>query len=126
MVIDRPRLRNMSLAWAVLAAQITIGCVMAVAFGIGGGPEMAMAAFAGAIVAAVPALWMAFWLLPRRRQADTAQVARGFYIGELGKIGLTVGLFFAAALLFGQQFPALLVTYVACLACYWLALILTR
>lgn len=116
----------MRLAWAVLAGQLATGCVMAVAFGVASGADAAIAAFAGAVVAAVPGLWMALWLLPRRREIDASKMARAFYVGELGKIGLTAGLFLAAALLFGQQFPALLMTYVACLACYWLALILTR
>lgn len=116
----------MRLAWAVFAAQITTGAFMAVLFGATNGSESAAAAFFGSLVAAVPGLWMALWLLPRRRHVDASQMARAFYMGELGKLGLTVGLFFAAALLFGQQFLALLVTYVACLACYWLALILTR
>ena len=124
--MTRPRLRNMRLAWAVFAAQIITGLLMAVVFGVKGGSEPAMAALFGAIVAAVPGLWMALWMLPRRRQTDASKMARSFYWGELGKLGLTAGLFLTAALLFGQQFFALLATYVACLACYWLALILTR
>lgn len=125
-MMTRPRLRNMRLAWAVFAAQITTGLFMAAVFGARGGPEPAMAAFFGAVVAAVPGLWMALWMLPRRRQTDASRMARSFYWGELGKLGLTAGLFLTAALLFGQQFFELLATYVACLACYWLALILTR
>ena len=39
---------------------------------------------------------------------------------------IAAGIFFAAALLFGQHFLPVLVTYVACLVCYWLGLILTR
>ena len=116
----------MRLAWAVLGAQVAIGLIMAGLVGIMIGPASAGAALFGAVVAAVPGLWMALWMLPRRRQVDASTMARAFYWGELGKLGLTVGLFFTAALLFGQQFLVLLGTYVACLACYWLALILTR
>lgn len=125
-MMPRPRLRNMRLAWAVFAAQITTGLLMAVVFGAMRGPDSAMAALFGALVAAVPGLWMAVWMLPRRRSADASKMARAFIWGQLGKLVLTAGLFLTAALLFGQQFFALLVTYVACLACYWLALILTR
>ncbi|ERJ18749.1 ATP synthase I [Salinisphaera shabanensis T35B1] len=116
----------MRLAWAVLGAQVVTGFVMAAVFGATMGWESSAAALFGAVVAAVPGLWMALWMLPRRQQVDASTMARAFYWGELGKLGLTVGLFFTAALLFGQQFLVLLGTYVACLACYWLALILTR
>ena len=125
-MIYRPRLRNMRLAGAILGGQILTGFVFAAVFGGLGGPQPAMAAFFGAIVAVVPGLWMALWMLPRRREVRAASMARAFYMGELGKLGLTVGLFFAAALLFGQHFLPVLVTYVACLVCYWLGLILTR
>lgn len=124
--MSRPRLRNMRLAWAVVGAQITTGLVCAVVFGWAGGPEPAAAALFGAVVAAVPGLWMAWWMLPQRPQIEARQMARAFLWGELGKLVLTVGLFIAAALLFGQQLLPLLATYVACLLCYWLALILTR
>lgn len=124
--MNRPRLRHMRLARAVLGAQIFSGLVGAAVFGGLHGPKAAAAAFFGALVAAVPGFWMALWMLPRRREIDARQMARAFYMGEFGKLGLTIGLFFAAALLFGQQFLPVLVTYVACLACYWLALILTR
>ena len=87
---------------------------------------MAAAALTGATVAVVPGFWMALWLLPRHRQNDAAGMARALYWGEFGKLGLTLGLFFAAALLFGQLFWLVLVSYVACLCCYWVALILTR
>jgi ATP synthase protein I len=116
----------MRLAWAVFAAQIGIGLIMAAVFGVMNGSDAAIAALFGALVAALPGLWMALWLLPRRRQVDASKMARAFYMGEFGKLGLTAGLFLGAALLFGQHFLEVLVTYVACLACYWLALILTR
>ena len=110
----------------MLGAQIFSGLVGAAVFGALDGPKAAAAAFFGALAAAVPGFWMALWMLPRRREIDARRMARAFYMGEFGKLGLTIGLFFAAALLFGQQFLPVLVTYVACLACYWLALILTR
>lgn len=116
----------MRLAWAVFAGQIGVGLVMAALFGLMSGAQAAAAALFGGIVAALPGLWMALWLLPRRRHVDASKMARAFYMGEFGKLGLTVGLFVTAALLFGQHFFAVLATYMACLACYWLALILTR
>lgn len=116
----------MRLAWAVFAGQFIVGLVMAAVFAVVSGPSAASAALFGAVVAALPGLWMALWLLPRRRHVDALKMARAFSMGEFGKLGLTVGLFVTAALLFGQHFLAVLVTYVACLVCYWLALILTR
>lgn len=125
-MFNRPRLRHMRLAGVVCSAQILIGLVCAALFGWMDGAGSAAAAFFGAVVAAVPGMWMAWWLLPSRPQADAAYMARAFIWGELGKLGLTAGLFIAAALLFGQQLLPLLMTYVASLLCYWLALILTR
>ncbi|MES1924290.1 ATP synthase I [Salinisphaera sp. T31B1] len=109
-----------------MGGQFLTGLVFAAVFGALDGTRSGMAAFFGAIVAILPGLWMALWMLPRRAEVRASAMARAFYFGELGKLGLTVGLFFAAALLFGQQFLPLLVTYVACLVCYWLGLILTR
>ncbi len=113
----------MQLAWVILSAQMAIGLASAAIFGWRHGASSAAAAFFGAVVAAVPGLYMAWHLLPRR---DAQQLGRHFMRGQLGKLFLTVGLFIAAALLFGQQFLPLLVTYAACLVCYWLGLILTR
>ncbi len=113
----------MQLAWAILSAQMATGLISAAFFGWRHGSTSAAAAFFGAVVAAVPGLYMAWHLLPRR---DAQQLGRRFMVGQLGKLVLTAGLFVTAALLFGQQFLPLLATYAACLVCYWLGLILTR
>lgn len=125
-MIDRPRLRNMRLAGAVLCGQLGIGIIGAALWGWADGSKAASAAMFGAVTAAVPGFWMACWILPRDRSAQPSSMGRALLWGQFGKLVLTVGLFFMAALLFGSQLLTLLSTYAACLACYWLAMILTR
>lgn len=103
-----------------------IGILCAGVLGWFGNSRLAAAALFGAVTAAVPGLWMAYWMLPKGRGANAASMGRALWWGEIGKLVLTTGLFLMAALLFGPQLLALLATYAACLACYWLALILTR
>ena len=77
-VISRPRPRNMRLAWVVLGTQLTMGLLVAAMFGAATGPASAKAALFGVVVAVLPGLWMALWLLPRRRQVDAPAMARAF------------------------------------------------
>lgn len=122
----RPRLRGMQLAFAVCGAQLLLGLVLAAVFGWFYGARTAAAAVFGAVIAAVPGFYMALHLLPDRPSSGVPQQMRLLVLGQLGKLVLTGGLFVAAVLLFKRDFGPLLATYVACLACYWLALITIR
>ncbi|GAB3673474.1 ATP synthase subunit I [Salinisphaera aquimarina] len=116
----------MRLAGAVLGGQLGIGIVCAALWGWADEGRAAGAALFGAFTAALPGFWMACCVLPRGRRAQAESMGRALLWGEIGKLVLTTGLFIMAALLFGPQLLPLLSTYAACLACYWLAMILTR
>lgn len=120
------RLRGMRLGIAVCSTQMLLGLVLAAMFGATQGARAAAAALFGAIIAAVPGFYLALHLLPNRPTGGVRRQTRLLVLGQLGKVVLTGGLFVAAILIFKQGFGPLLITYVACLCCYWLALIVTR
>lgn len=122
----RLRLRGMHLAAVVCGLQLLLGVLLAALFGVLFGARTAAAAMFGAVIAVVPGFYMALHLLPSRPSRGARQQVRSLVLGQLGKVILTVGLFVAAILYFKLDFGPLLITYVACLCCYWLALIITR
>lgn len=124
--MKRPRLRGMQLALALFAAQAGVGAALAGAWQISRGGMSGTAALYGALIAVVPGLYFAWRLLPHGADASPRRVASSLYLGELGKLALTVAMFLFAAVKFGDQFLPVLTAYVACLSCYWLALVVNR
>lgn len=122
----RMRLRGKQMLIALFAAQLGLGCVAASFWGYFNSARSAYAALFGAGIAIVPGCFFALRVMPRQAQPDARAMGRAMVVGELGKLGLTAGLFTLAALTLGEQFVALITTYAACLGCYWLALILHR
>ena len=114
----------MQLAGLVLGLQFLIG---AVATGICGGlagPRAALAAMLGVAIAVVPGLYFAVRAMRLNPDASPRDVVRGFYRGEFGKYALTVFGFGLAVVYLPGQFLPLLLTYMACLAAYWVALVI--
>lgn len=111
---------------AVSGLQLSSGVVFAVLFGWLYDIRAAAAAIFGAVIAAVPGFYMALHILPNRASNDVRRQARQLMLGQLGKLILTGGLFVAAILVFERDLGPLLITYAACLSCYWWALIITR
>lgn len=124
--MKRPRLRGMQLALALFAAQAFIGVALAGAWQFSRGGQSGVAALYGALIAVVPGFYFAWRLLRYGKNASPKRIARSLYLGELGKLTLTVVMFLFAAMVFGDQFLPLLTAYVACLSCYWLAMIVNR
>lgn len=124
--MKRPRLRGMQLALALFAAQAVIGAALAGAWQVSRGGSSGVAALYGALIAVVPGLYFAWRLLHYGKNAPPGRLARSLYLGELGKLALTVAMFLFAAVIFGDQFLPVLTAYVACLSCYWLAMIVNR
>lgn len=122
----RPRLRGMKLALALFAAQAGIGSILAAAWQATRGGFSGAAALYGALIAVVPGFYFARRLLQHGSDASPKQVARSLYLGEMGKLAITAAMFLVAAIAFGSQFLPVLTTYVACLSCYWLAMIVNR
>lgn len=120
------RLRGAHLAYALFAAQLSIGLVAATLWWAANGARDGYAALFGATIAIVPGLFFALRLWSGQAQLSSRAMGRALVAGELGKLALTAILFLLAALTFGEQFVPLITTYIACLSSYWLALKLNR
>ena len=77
----------------VLALQIGTGLTMAAAIWAGFGNTLGFSALLGVIIAAVPNAFLALRLAVPRRDPGARSLVRAAYIGELGKLALTVLLF---------------------------------
>ena len=77
----------------VLALQIGVGLTMAAVIWAGFGNPQGFSAMLGAIIAAVPNAFLALRLAAPRRDPGARSLVRAAYIGELGKLALTVLLF---------------------------------
>ena len=117
----RTQLRGAAIARAVCLVQLGILALSALLTGGVWGRPQAIAAMYGGLVALIPTAWFAFRVFGRKAQ-DPRQMVGVFYQGEIGKFALTALLFGLGAVLFAQQFLALMLTYVACLLAYWLVL----
>lgn len=121
--VNRPRLRGKRLALALFAAQSMVGGTAGLAWYAAQSGRSGVAALYGALIAVVPGLYFALQLLWQPDDASPKRMARALYLGEFGKLALTAALFAGGAIWFGPQFVPLLTTYMACLACYWLAMV---
>ena len=123
---DDVDLRGLAPAWVLCAAQaITTALAMIIAWASSGG-EAAISALFGGMVAIVPALFFAVRVGLLRNSSQAKQILGTFYQAELGKLLLTVLLFFIGARLFGKHFAPLMLTCVACLAMNWVTLAVAR
>ena len=77
----------------VLAVQFGTGLAMAAAIWAGFGNPQGFSAFLGAMIAVVPNAFLALRLAAPRRDPGARSLVRAAYIGELGKLALTVLLF---------------------------------
>lgn len=88
-----------SLILRILLAQAGLAVVLAAFFWGTGGPVPAYSALLGGLIAVLPNAFLALRLSLPRRDPGAAALLRAAYIGELGKVMLTV-------LLFGLVFTA--------------------
>jgi len=77
----------------VLAAQIGIGAVLAVVFWGLQGPVAGYSALRGSLTCVIPNALLALRLGVPRRDPGASALIRAAYIGELGKLALTVLMF---------------------------------
>ena len=120
------RLRGVHLAYALFAAQLSIGLLAATYWWAANGARSGCAALFGTAIAIVPGLFFALRLWSQKSQHSSRAMGRALVAGELGKLALTAGMFLLAALTFGEHFVPLITTYIVCLSCYWLALKFNR
>ncbi|MEJ2171500.1 F0F1 ATP synthase subunit I [Gammaproteobacteria bacterium] len=104
----------------VLAGQIGVGAVLAAVFWSTYGQIAGYSALLGSLVCVIPNAFLALRLAVPRRDPGAQALMRAAYIGELGKLALTVLLFsmvfilvrpLAAAPLFAGFIAAQLVTF---------------
>lgn len=111
-----------SYARSVCLIQSGIAVVCAVIFAVVSGWPKAFAALYGGVVAVLPTIYFARRAFKRQPGQNPAEMAGAVYRGEIGKIVLTALLFALGISVFAKQFPALIVTYVACLFAYWVVI----
>jgi ATP synthase protein I len=124
--MDRLRARGRSTAWALVSAQALTAGIAAVIVLIGWGPAAALAACFGGVVVIAPTVYFAAKVGMGTGRANAAEVLGAFYRAEVGKLILTVLLFWIGALLFGRYFAPLMITCIACLAMNWVMLAVTK
>lgn len=110
--------------WQVLAAQVGVGLVAALALWAWSGKQnLGWSAGYGALAVVIPAAIFARGLTGRLSSLNAATAAAGFMFWELVKIGLTAFVLIGAPRLVPDlSWPALLVGLVLALKVYWVAL----
>ena len=111
---------SMSVMLRVLIAQTISGVVLAALFWSTMGRVAGYSAFIGSLICVVPSAFLALRLAVPRRDPGAGALMRAAYVGELGKLALTVLMFgvvfvavrpLAAAPLFAGFIVAQLVTF---------------
>ena len=83
----------MSVMLKVLAGQAALGLAVAAAFWIAGGRVPGYSALLGSLVCVVPNAFLALRLALPRRDPGAKALMRAAWVGEMGKLALTVLLF---------------------------------
>ncbi len=121
---NRPRIFRPALQ--IAAAQAAVGLAAAAAWLLTTTSAMhAVAALAGGCTPALLNLYMALRLVQGEGLPAESFVAV-FYKAEAMKLGLAVGLLALAAMVFADEFPALITTLGLALTVHWFALLWVR
>ena len=83
----------MSVMLKVLAGQAALGLAVAAAFWVAGGRVPGYSALLGSVVCVVPNAFLALRLALPRRDPGAKALMRAAWVGEMGKLALTVLLF---------------------------------
>jgi ATP synthase protein I len=110
--------------WWVVAGQALVGVLVAlVAWGVTGRPIVGWSAACGALAVVVPAALFARGVTGQFASINAGSAVLSFFVWELVKILVTVGIMFGAQLLVtGLGWPAMLVGLIVTMKVYWLAL----
>ena len=113
--------------WRVVVLQAVVGLVVALGawFLSAGNAAVALSAFYGAAIIAVPSALFALSIQLWLSKLKPGVAVYGFALGELLKIGLTIVLlFFVPRIVQPLSWPAMLIAVAVTLQVYWVALIL--
>ena len=110
--------------WRVVAAQLLVGLLVALAsWGVSGKTSVGVSAGYGALAVVIPAALFARGLTRRMNSLHAGAAVLGFFVWEVVKIALTVAMLALATRVIDElSWPAMLVGLVVTMKVYWVAL----
>lgn len=110
--------------WWVVAGQMVVGAVVAlIAWLVTGSQTVGLSAACGALAVIVPAALFARGVTGQFASVNAGSAVLSFFLWELVKIFVTVGMLLAAQrLVTGLSWPAMLVGLILTMKVYWIAL----
>ena len=121
------RERNPSVSpWRIIGWQSVVGFLVALlAWFIGGKASVGWSAGYGALAVVIPAMLFARGLMSQFSSINAMTAGFGFFVWEAVKIGVSVGMIFAAPkLVVDLDWLAMLIGLIVTLKVYWLALLM--
>ncbi len=114
--------------WWVVAGQVVVGALVAlISWGVTGRQSVGLSAGCGALAVIVPAALFARGVTGQFASVNAGSAVLSFFLWELVKILVTVGILLAAQrLVIGLSWPAMLVGLVVTMKVYWIALAFKR
>lgn len=110
--------------WWVVVGQLVVGVLVTlVAWLVTGSQTIAWSAASGALAVMVPAALFARGVTGQFASVNAGSAVLSFFVWEMVKIFVTVGILFAAhRLVAGLSWPAMLIGMVVTMKVYWIAL----
>jgi ATP synthase protein I len=110
--------------WWVVAGQLAVGVLVAlIAWAVTGNRTIGVSAAWGAMAVIVPAALFARGVTGQFAKANAGSAVLSFFVWEMVKIFVTVGILFAAHRLVADlSWPAMLIGLVVTMKVYWIAL----
>ncbi len=115
---------RMTAIW-ILTAQALLTLVVALVLLVWSGPRDAYSALVGGVICVLSGAYLAQRMFGNKPGVNPARLVRAFYIGEATKIALTALMFLLTIVYLDVDVLIVILTYMAALSMYWLALLAT-
>jgi len=114
--------------WWVVAGQVVVGALVAlISWAVTGSQTVGVSAGCGALAVILPAALFARGVTGKFASVNAGSAVMSFFLWELVKILVTVGVLLAAQrLVIGLSWPAMLIGLVVTIKVYWVALAFKR